>query len=92
MKLLKKINKGVVLTVIVLLVLIIYIVTLEIKRNSEKPNIEEACKDYIELINKYAVLPENTQKLYYNEQISSEEKTKAEEDLKNAISRSNERN
>lgn len=91
MRLLNKINKGFALTIIVLLVLIIYIVTLEIKRNSEKPIIEEVCKDYIELINRYAVLPENTQKLYYNDQISSEEKTKVEEDMKKAISRTNER-
>ncbi|MDE5831182.1 MAG: hypothetical protein K2H53_06235, partial [Clostridia bacterium] len=65
-----------------------YIVSVERKRNSEKPNIEEACTNYIELINKYAVVPENIQNLY-NEQISSEEKTKAEEDFKKAISRTN---
>ena len=79
MKLLKKINKGLVLTVIVLVALIIYIVTVEISRSNEKPNIETACKDYIE----------NIQKVYNKEDYSEEQKKAAGEELKRRISRSN---
>ena len=89
MKLLKKINKGLVLTVIVLVALIIYIVTVEISRNNEKPNIETACKNYIETINKYSVYPEKLQKLYNKEEYSEEQKKAAGEVLKREISRSN---
>lgn len=90
MKLLKKINKGLVLTVIVLLALIIYIVTVEISRNNEKPNIETACKNYIETINKYSVFPENLHKVYNKEDYSEEQKKAAGENLKKQISRTNE--
>lgn len=79
MKLLKKINKGLVLTVIVLLALIIYIVTVEISRNKEKPNIEAACKNYIETINKYAVLPEDAQKLYKEDEYVGEQTEQMEQ-------------
>lgn len=89
MKLLKKINKGLVLTVIVLVALIIYIVTVEISRNNEKPNIETACKNYIETINKYSVYPEKLQKLYNKEEYSEEQKKATGEVLKREISRSN---
>ncbi len=64
MKLLRKINKGLVLTVIVLGILCIYLFSVEAKRNSAKPEIEKAVKEYIELINKYAVVPEDLQKVY----------------------------
>ena len=85
MKIIKKINKGFILTAIVLLILIIYIISVEAKRNASKPQIEEACKDYIEAITKYAVLPENSQKLYNtNSNNREEQETKAKE-MKNAI-------
>lgn len=64
MRYLKKINKGLVLTVIVLLILIIYLVAVEVGRNADKPNIEKACKEYIATLDKYAVMPESVQKLY----------------------------
>lgn len=89
MKLLKKINKGLVLTVIVLVALIVYIVTVEISRNNEKPNIETACKNYIETINKYSVFPEKLQKVYNKEDYSEEQKKAAGEIIKKEISRSN---
>ena len=85
MKTLKKVNKGVVLTVIILLILIIYLISVETKRNTEKPKIEEECKSYIQLINKYAVMPENVQKLYKEEQINKEEKENVEKEVKKAI-------
>lgn len=64
MRYLKKINKGLVLTVIVLLILIIYLVAVEVGRNADKPDIEKACKEYIATLDKYAVMPESVQKLY----------------------------
>ncbi len=64
MKIFKKINKGLVLTVIVLTILVVYLICVEVKRNNEKPNIESACKDYIETINEFAVIPKDYQKIY----------------------------
>ena len=64
MKIINKINKGLVLTIIVLVVLIVYLINVETKRNSEKPNIEQAVKEYIHLVNKYAVMPQEYQKIY----------------------------
>ena len=64
MKFLKKINKGLVLTVIVITILVIHLVNIETKRNSEKPKIEQMAKEYIELFDKYAVLGDENQKIY----------------------------
>jgi len=64
MKFLKKINKGLVLTIIVIVLLVIYLVNIEVKRSAEKPNIEKIAKEYVELVDKYAVLPEEYQKIY----------------------------
>lgn len=83
MKFLKKINKGLILTVIVLAALIIYLVNVEIQRKADKPEIEQACKDYIEIVNKYATLPEESQKV--GEKISKEEKEKYEKELKEKL-------
>lgn len=63
MNLLKKINKGLILTIIVLLILGIYLFVVETKRNAAKPEIESAVKEYIEIVNKYAVVPEDMQKI-----------------------------
>ena len=63
MKLLKKINKGFILTIIVIVVLVIYLVSVEAKRSTEKPHIEQAAKEYIEFVDKYAVMPEEYQKI-----------------------------
>lgn len=71
MKMLKKINKGLILTVLVLLVLFIYLFTVEMNRNKAKPEIEKNVKEYIELMNKYATIPSDMQNLYM--QISPEE-------------------
>ena len=64
MNFLKKINKGLVLTIVALIILIVYLANIEGKRNAEKPNIETAIKEYIEIIDKYVVLPSEDQKLY----------------------------
>ena len=70
MKFLKKINKGCILTLIVLVGLICYIVNLEVGRNKEKGAIQEACINYLTFENKYTLLPSEYQnfdnkKIYY---------------------------
>ena len=47
MKVLKKINKGLILTIIVLAALLIYISGVEKQRNADKPDIRKACEDFI---------------------------------------------
>ncbi|MCI8396928.1 MAG: hypothetical protein HFJ52_04610 [Clostridia bacterium] len=73
MKYLKKINKGFALSIIVLLILIVYLFAVEVGRNSDKPEIEKACKEYIATLDKYASMPENIQKLYGANDISNKE-------------------
>lgn len=85
MKYLKKINKGFALTIIVILILVIYIISVEAKRSASKPDIEKACKEYIEIINKYAVLPEDKQKLKNTQNLNKEEIEKVKEENKKAI-------
>ena len=78
MRYLKKINKGLILTVIVLLILIIYLVAVEVGRNADKPDIEKACKEYVALLDKYAIMPEDVQKLYGAEDIGKQENIRAD--------------
>lgn len=66
MKALKKINKGLILTILVLIVLILYFNDLEKQRDKDKPDIKKTCEDFIELTDKYSVLPEELQKLQEN--------------------------
>ena len=61
MKVLNKINKGLILTVLVMAALIIYLNNIEKQRNIEKTDIKKVCEEYIELTDKYCVLPENMQ-------------------------------
>ena len=61
MKILKKINKGLILTIIVLLALTIYLVQIEKQRNEEKDDIKEVCEKFIDFTDKYLVLPEEMQ-------------------------------
>lgn len=90
MKILRKINKGLILTIIVLLVLIIYLVNLEVKRNAEKPKIEQVCNEYIELMNKYASMPKDYQKLYDITKIqNNDEVEQIKKNVNTAISRRN---
>ena len=65
---LKKINKGLILTIIVLAALLIYISGVEKQRNADKPDIRKACEDFILLTDKYVVLPEDMQKSEVSEE------------------------
>lgn len=71
MKILKKINKGLVLTIIVIVVLSIYLISIEIKRNAEKPEIEKTCREYISILESYLKTPNEINKLYTEEEIQS---------------------
>ncbi len=68
MKVLKKINKGLILTIIVLAALLIYISSIEKQRNADKPDIRKACEEFIALTDKYVVLPEDMQKSEVSEE------------------------
>ena len=68
MKVLKKINKGLILTIIVLAALLIYISSIEKQRNSDKTDIRKACEEFIALTDKYVVLPEDMQKSEVSEE------------------------
>lgn len=68
MKVLKKINKGLILTIIVLAALLIYISGVEKQRNADKPDIRKACEEFIALTDKYVVLPEDMQKSKVSEE------------------------
>lgn len=57
MNILKKINKGVLLTFLVLIILLTYIVIVELRRNGEKDQIKQMCTKYIEFENKYSIMP-----------------------------------
>ena len=63
MKILKKLNLGLVLTIIVVLALVIYLVVQNGQRTNAKTEILKVCEGYIELTDKFAVLPESAQVL-----------------------------
>lgn len=63
MKIWKKINKGLLLTIIVLIVLIIYLKGVEKQREADKTAIKTSCEEYINLIDNLMVLPEDMQNL-----------------------------
>lgn len=63
MKIFRKINKGLILTLIVLLILVIYVASVEKQRNADKPDIKKACEEFIKLTDKYSVLPNDMQTL-----------------------------
>lgn len=74
MKYFKKINKGLILTIIAILAVAIYTNILEKQRETEKNKIQTACNEFIEYTNKYLVYPENMQIL--NEDIKAEDREK----------------
>lgn len=85
MRILRKINKGLILTIIVLVILVIYLIQVEKQRKKQEPEIQEACKEYIEVINKNIVLPEKYQQINIElseEEFKAEVEEKIEEQLK----------
>ncbi len=63
MKALKRINLGFILAIIAVVGVIIYCTSVENSRSAAKGDIDNACKSFVELTNKYAVLPSENQNL-----------------------------
>lgn len=53
----RKVNKGLILTLIVLLALTIYILNVEQQRKADKENIKKICEQFISFTDKYTILP-----------------------------------
>lgn len=79
MKILKKINKGLLLTIIVLIALIFYLKGVENQREADKTAIRTSCEEYINIIDKLIVLPEDMQNL------SEENEQKIQENINNEL-------
>ena len=58
MKNLRKINIGLVLTIITILAVVIYLINVENQRKNSKEEIRKSCEEYINVVDKYIVLPE----------------------------------
>lgn len=80
----KKINKGFILTLIVLVALTLYILKVEMQRNADKEEIQKVYEEFIDFTDKYAVLPENLQTITEtkSEEKINEYKNKMKADLK----------
>ena len=57
MKLLKKINRGAITSLLVLVAVIIYLVALNISHNNAQPKIKEICEKYVQIETTYKMLP-----------------------------------
>lgn len=79
----KKINKGFILTIIVLIILIIYLVGVEKQREADKTEIKNACEEFVDLTNKYLVLPEEMQSL--TDKITEEQEKEYGEEAEKAL-------
>lgn len=83
MRFFKRINKGLVLTIIVLLVVIVYLTGVEKQRKEDKISIRKATENFIEFTDKYSVLPEEMQILV--EEVSKEKIEKYEAEMKTEL-------
>ena len=83
MKILKKINKGLLLTIIVIAILVMYLINLERQREADKTYIKKSCENFIALTDEYVVLPEDMQT--YTGEISNENEEKIKTKLKDAL-------
>lgn len=61
MKVLKKVNIGLILTIIVILAVTIYSICVENERKSAKADIVKSCEEFIDLTDKYYLLPSEYQ-------------------------------
>lgn len=57
MKFIKKINLGLILAIIAIIAVVVYSVNLENERKSAKEDIKKSCEDFIDLTDKYYILP-----------------------------------
>lgn len=61
MKLIKKVNIGLMLAIIAILAVVIYSVNIENERKASKQEIKKSCEEFIGITDKYYTLPENYQ-------------------------------
>lgn len=54
----KKVNVGIILTILVIIVVVIYNIDLESKRSKDREQISDICKEYIDFATKYTMLEE----------------------------------
>lgn len=85
MKLFKKINKGLILTALVVIIILMYLFRLDTYRKSEKTAIDNACDEYINEVNKYLIFPEEY--ISQKEEITTEQLDKYMSDIKSNISK-----
>ncbi len=83
MKKFKKINFGLVLTIITLCIVVIYNVRLESYRSEQKESIKKVCESYIDLYNKYSMLDEKYRTI--PKTITDEEYTKYLDTMKEDV-------
>ena len=83
MRILKKFNKGAILRIILLVPLVTYLVGVENQRKEDKTIIKQKCEEIVDVIDECMVYPEDMQKL--GEEISKENKTKYEEQVKEKL-------
>lgn len=61
MKFIKKINIGLVIAIIAIIAVVIYCVKTESSRNNSKEDIKKVCEEFIDITDKYSILPEQYQ-------------------------------
>ena len=83
----RKVNKGLILTIIVVIGLMIYLVNLEKQRNEEKTEIKSICEKFIEITDKYSVFPKEKQVINpnVNEEEYNQYITSMNKELKNVM-------
>ena len=80
MKLLRKINKGLILTIIVVAAVAIYSINVELNRNKEKGNIKLACEEFLKTTSESLILPEKYHNL--DTKVSEEDLNNIMEEVK----------
>ena len=83
MKIWKKINKGLILTIIVVVILIIYLEQVERQRELDKTAIKTACNEYIKMVDSLIILPEDLQE--YSQNLTQEDENKLKENINNEL-------
>lgn len=79
----KKINKGLILTIIVLAILTIYLIGLENQRKADKEEIKDTISKIADITSQMVVYPEDMQRL--DKEITKEQKEKYEKEIKEKL-------
>ena len=83
MKVLKKINLGLVLAIIAIIAIVIYSVNVENNRKSAKEEIKRTCEEYIAVTNNYCILPEQYRVI--NQKATDVDLNEYSEQIKNEV-------